>query len=43
MTEPKCPECGGHNFRDKRISTTGMIKIVYCDDCGHIIGCISFS
>lgn len=43
MTDPKCPECGGTVFRDKRIISSGLIRIVYCDKCGHIIGCISFS
>ena len=40
MTEPKCPECGGNNFRKKYFDG---IYIVYCDNCGHIIGCIALN
>jgi len=44
---PKCPECGGNSFDqkdlnevcfDKRVGKD-FVYIVYCDDCGHIIGC----
>ncbi len=43
MVEPKCPQCGGTVFKDTRISSSGLIRIVYCDKCGHIIGCVCFS
>ena len=44
---PKCPECGGNSFNninlpkvcsDKKDSQY-YVYIVYCDSCGHIIGC----
>ena len=35
--EPKCPKCGKSNFDSMYIAS---FHIVYCTDCGHIIGCI---
>jgi hypothetical protein len=40
--EPKCPKCNGTSFCSKHIdnSTSGAIYlfIIFCKECGHIIG-----
>ena len=40
MTEPTCPKCEGHYFKKKYFDG---VYIVYCDKCGHIIGCVTIS
>jgi len=37
MVEPTCPKCEGHYFKKKYFDG---VYIVYCDKCGHIVGCI---
>jgi len=39
---PKCPECNAKEFSYDRIHRAGsdiFIYIVYCTECGHIVGC----
>ena len=38
MAAPKCPKCGSENITQ---ATTKDAVIVYCDGCGHIIGCVA--
>ena len=35
--KPKCPKCEKNSFTYERLA--GGIYVVYCIDCGHIIGC----
>jgi RNA polymerase subunit RPABC4/transcription elongation factor Spt4 len=36
--KPKCPKCGGNDFS---VSWDAFIGIVYCENCGHIIGVVT--
>ena len=47
MALPTCPKCGGNSFDAKSLRDLyegkgpvilGVV-IVYCDNCGHIVGC----
>jgi uncharacterized Zn finger protein len=41
---PKCPGCGKNKFTSEpHRSKNGvtLYRIVYCKNCGHIIGCIT--
>lgn len=38
--EPKCPKCGSGNISDTDL-IGGKTILVYCTNCGHIIGWVA--
>ena len=38
MAEPTCPKCGKHVFFRKDLG--GCVLLVYCFNCGHVIGVV---
>jgi uncharacterized Zn finger protein len=40
MPKPKCPECGGSEFDGESMGNVGGVTIIYCANCGHIIGVV---
>jgi len=41
MAEAECPVCGNTEFETKDLSPQRdfAVYIVYCTECGHIVGC----